>query len=118
MARGDYSSRYDEHDPDAKAKRIVSLGLTSGGDYQKQLVDESGRVVTGDAYMFNLKVKREVVGGNLRYEGFAEPGTSTSEAGWLIRRYTWNDGVPDIDYANGEAKFNQIWDNRAGLSYS
>lgn len=77
--------------------------------------DGSGAFKTIGAH---YTVKREVITGDLKYEGFAVPGTATSAASWLIRRYTWTDGFPDVEYANGESKFDQIWDNRDSLSYS
>lgn len=53
------------------------------------------------------------------YIGYAPPGTAQSEPRWLIKKLTYSGSlVTDIQFAGGEAKFNQIWDNRASLSYS
>lgn len=54
------------------------------------------------------------------YIGIAKPGTATSAAFWQIRKLTFDGGnnVTSIKYASGSPDFNQIWDDRAGLSYS
>ena len=53
--------------------------------------------------------------GTYKYLGEADPGTATSAASWSIARVTNASG--DILYAAG-GTFNQIWDNRASLSYA
>ena len=52
-----------------------------------------------------------------QYNGFANPGTVTSAASWLITRQTISGNVITIEFANGSREFNQIWDDRTSLSY-
>ena len=53
------------------------------------------------------------------YIGYALPGSSKAAPIWLIKKLTYSGSlVTDIQFAGGEAKFNQIWDDRAGLSFS
>ena len=52
-----------------------------------------------------------------QYNGFAEPGTATSAASWLITKQTISGNVITIEFANGSREFNQIWDNRASLNF-
>jgi len=52
------------------------------------------------------------------YIGQSSPGTATSASLWRIRRITSSGTVTTISFAGGEDKFNQVWDNRASLSYS
>lgn len=61
-----------------------------------------------------------VSGTNPVYVGSATPGSATSAASWQIRKLTFdgNNNVTAIQYAGGTPAFNQIWDNRASLSYS
>lgn len=53
------------------------------------------------------------------YIGWATPGVVTSRPAWKIRKLTYTttpDGssqVSQIQYANGDVGFTQIWDNRA-----
>ena len=57
--------------------------------------------------------------GNLIYFGLANPGSATSAASWQIRKITWTGANPtSTRYAGGSRGFTNIWDNRAGLSYS
>lgn len=61
----------------------------------------------------------EYSGANPIYIGRAVPGTLKSAPSWQIQLLTWSGAnVIDIQFANGSLLFNQIWDNRAGLSYS
>ncbi len=52
--------------------------------------------------------------------GLAKPGTATSKALWQIRKITYDGSgfLTDVQWAGGNATFNQVWDDRAGLSYS
>lgn len=54
------------------------------------------------------------------YNGWSDPGAATSAAKWKIYRETIaTDGdVTEIKFASGSINFDQIWDNRATLSYS
>ena len=59
-------------------------------------------------------------GSGVTYHGWAVPGTATSAASWRIRRIT-DSGTPTdtvIDFADGNNNLDNIWDNRAALSYS
>lgn len=61
-----------------------------------------------------------VGGSNPIYVGLAQPGTATSAASWQIKKITYdgNNNPTSILYAVGSGSFNQIWDNRASLTYS
>ena len=61
-----------------------------------------------------------VGGANPIYVGLAAPGTATSLAKWQIRKLSYDGGgnVASILYAAGADHFDQVWDNRAALSYS
>jgi hypothetical protein len=52
------------------------------------------------------------------YIGEAAPGTVTSAASWRIKRINSGTITAEILYADGDDSFNQIWDNRANISYS
>ena len=51
------------------------------------------------------------------YEGKALIGKVDSDANWLIIRYTTTGVVLKSEYANGSEAFNQVWNNRATLTY-
>ena len=53
------------------------------------------------------------------YLGKAQIGSVTSAAVWQIQKLTFGaDGDVEITWADGNAAFDNIWDNRASLSYS
>ena len=57
---------------------------------------------------------------NAEYIGEASPNTGKGEAKWRIKKLTYdiNQNATDIQWAGGTSEDNQVWDNRASLSYS
>lgn len=58
------------------------------------------------------------VNANLTYIGFAKLGSLTSAAVWQIFRIQKTGGVTLIQYADGDTRYNNIWDDRGSLTYS
>ena len=54
------------------------------------------------------------------YVGYAEPGLLTSDASWKIMRceYDATNCLINRKWADGDTQFDNVWDNRAALSYS
>lgn len=57
--------------------------------------------------------------GKAIFIGLATPGSAKSAAAWQIRKITYdgNSAATDIQFANSSNAFDQIWNDRAGLSY-
>lgn len=56
---------------------------------------------------------------NVEYIGYALPGSSKAAPVWMIKKITYSSGLAtDEQFAGGEGKFNQVWNDRASLSYS
>lgn len=53
---------------------------------------------------------------NAVYIGQADPGTSVATAGWRIKRILESTGT-HVDWANGTAAFDKVWDDRLTYSY-
>ena len=51
------------------------------------------------------------------YIGEAAPASSTSAAVWRIRKLDTTSGV-NLLYADGNTRFDNVWDNRASLTYT
>ena len=51
------------------------------------------------------------------YLGEAEEGSLGSDAVWRIRKIDYTSGVI-ITWADGDANFDNIWNNRTSLTYS
>ena len=58
--------------------------------------------------------------GNLLYLGIAHPNQITTEAVWQIRKFAYDGSgnLLSMLYANGAKHFDQVWDNRAAMSYA
>lgn len=58
-------------------------------------------------------------GTNVIYLGMADPGTSVNAAKWRIQKFAYdvNNNVTSITFASGSDNFDQIWANRASLTY-
>lgn len=57
--------------------------------------------------------------GNPEYVGEALPGSATSSAVWRIKKITWSgSNATRIEWADGDTKMNNIWDDYATLIYS
>lgn len=54
----------------------------------------------------------------ITYIGKAVAGTSNSSANWQIYRLTTSGSTSTIEWADGNTNFDNIWNNRASLSYS
>ena len=59
----------------------------------------------------------ETIGG-VTYIGSAECGSASSSAKWQIQRITTVGAVQTIEWADGNGQFDNIWDNRAALTYA
>ena len=57
---------------------------------------------------------------NIEYFGKANIGTLTSDALWQIKKlsYDSNQNITTVEWADGDIAFNNVWDDRASLSYS
>ena len=61
----------------------------------------------------------DVASDTIMYVGKATVGSSPSEPVWRIFRITSTAaGSMTIEYVNGEANYNNVWDDRASYSYS
>lgn len=58
------------------------------------------------------------VSASVTYLGEAKPGIGAGEAFWRITKLTTTGAVTISTYADGNDLFDNVWDNRASLSYS
>ncbi len=52
------------------------------------------------------------------YVGVSKPGTATSSALWRIQKIAVSGTVTTISFADGNDAFDNVWDDRASLTYS
>jgi hypothetical protein len=84
-------------------------GTIDGGDVENPLLVD-----------FNQYTQAiENSGSNPIYIGEATPGTAKSAAGWRIKKLTYSsDVITDVQWANGSAAFDFVWNDRASYTYS
>ena len=62
--------------------------------------------------------RTDIVNDNLIYKGEAYVGSSSANPVWRIRRLTIsNDGDVIEEWADGNDNFDNIWNDRTGLTY-
>lgn len=72
---------------------------------------------TEDA-MSNLNVQLDKVSESVTYIGYAAAGSATNAASWKIKKITTTGDDIAITWADGNILFDNVWDNRASLTYS
>lgn len=82
----------------------------------KTIFDDGGQAIQ-EASIGALLSIRVDTGVTYAYYGWALPGTATSAASWRIARWTIAN-VQELLWADGDTDFDNIWDNRASLSYT
>lgn len=80
--------------------------------WERATVDGAG--VGGEITVFDYDGS-----GNIIYEGHASPGQAKSAATWQIKKFVYTgSNITDILWADGNTNFDNVWNNRTGLSYS
>lgn len=78
--------------------------------------DGSGVIVSGgDSTPYAVRV--DEASATVTYVGEADTGTATSAASWRIKKIDTTSGTT-VTWADGDASFNNIWDDRASITYS
>lgn len=87
---------------------------SANSDYSSIAVDDVGRpIVASAAYSTRI----DEASGTVTYLGNALCGTATSAAAWQIKKIDSSSGVA-ITFADGDPQFNNVWSDRASLTYS
>ena len=74
---------------------------------------------TGDSEEVAQAKRVDFITDTLLYRGEAAPGTSESEPYWRLRRIIiGSDNDVTEEWAQGNAEYNKIWNNRLVYSYS
>lgn len=86
---------------------------------QKFVLNEAGRVALSVFDTSGAGVtKVDEVDSSTTYVGWAASGTASSSASWKIQKISVSGTVTTIEWADGNQLFDNVWDNRASLSYS
>ena len=63
-------------------------------------------------------LKLDDAGSGVTYVGEAVPGTADGDAAWRIKKLTEATGDLTLLWADGDEDFDNVWTDRASLSYS
>jgi hypothetical protein len=78
----------------------------------------SDKVASLDNKMFYEPALVDESNPNVVYEGYAAPGSKTSDAVWAVLKVSNKKGVLSYQWANGNKAFTNVWDNRQKLMFS
>lgn len=74
-------------------------------------------IISGDQES-SLSVMVDEPDANTTYVGEALAGADTSAAAWRIKQISVSGNVTTVNFADGDTNFDNVWDNRAILSYT
>jgi len=107
----------DAHNPSRQLKvnEDGSINISSSGGF---VISSSATLPVSDN-VYALRQEFTAMGLPL-YLGESEPGTLVSTTGWRIRKFTYeNDtNLVAVEWADGTASFDKIWDNRKDGTYT
>jgi len=89
------------------ATNVASSALPSGAATSANQVLQLAKYIT----------KVEVASATITYVGSAAPGTTVAQALWRIMRVDTSSLAADVLYADSNQNFDNVWNDRAGLSY-
>lgn len=69
-----------------------------------------------DSKLYTIRI--DDASATVTYFGYAVPGSAEGSALWRIKRLTVTGGVTDIKFADGNTNFDNVWSNRAALTYT
>ncbi len=104
---------------DGEAHPITSKEAGSARGIHAVIIDASGNQVTSFGSTTSEEAKIVDTGDSANfYIGWAAIGTATSAASWKIQRIGISSGVYTYEWADGNADYDNVFDNRAALAYS
>jgi hypothetical protein len=87
---------------------------TNGESVNQQETDQLGNLQTTQG---TFATRVDEASGTVTYVGQAPTGTATSAALWQIQKIDTSSGTA-VTWADGDAGFDNVWDDRATLTYS
>jgi hypothetical protein len=101
---------------DVKVKGQAPAQVTDA-EYREVKVSPTGDLGTYSATAPFVTLLDEA-SASVTYIGKAKIGSPSASALWQIQKMSVSGNVTSITWADGDSLFNNIWDDRAGLSYS
>lgn len=112
-----------EHDETTGGKGVAIYGSPDGSSVYRLKVNSDGSInatTSGGTTSYLTKIDTATTS-NVIYIGKAAltgSAVSTASAVWQIKKLDTSSLALDKKYADGDDQFNNIWDNRASLTYN
>jgi hypothetical protein len=100
---------------DVKIKGQAPVQSTDA-EYREVKVSPTGDLATYSAPA-PLATKLDEASASVTYIGKAKIGSASASALWQIQKMSVSGNVTSITWADSDSLFNNIWDDRAGLTY-
>lgn len=101
-----------------KDPKVSNSFVSSNPDIDVSTVDEGNGKQVQNINLFGGYITRvDIASSTVTYLGKAVPNSGSAAAVWQIAKIDTTSGA-SILYADGNVKFDNIWNNRASLSYS
>lgn len=106
------------------ARRFVLWGKVDSnpipaadGFFQQIRVNENGDILTA-ASETTYTTRLDEPSAGITYVGQAVVGALEASAVWQIKKITESGSTTKIEFADGNQAFDNVWNNRASLTYS
>lgn len=66
----------------------------------------------------DVQKKFDEASSTVTYIGEAESGSSSSDAVWRIKKFTFSGSITSLQWASGNTDYDKVWDNRTSYTYS
>lgn len=96
-------------------------GVNDGDASSSNPIPISGSItgtVNSNSTLVEYKTIVDEASSTITYVGKSAAGSGSGSALWQIKRLSVSGNVTTIDHADGNTNYDNIWDNRASLSYS
>lgn len=91
-----------------------AIGPNSVDDYRKLSVDDLRTLAISGLHK---AIRVDVASSSVTYVGFSDIGTSDASALWRIAKVSVSGAVTSITWADSNGLYDNVWNNRASLSY-
>ena len=103
----------------AETQELAQQLIGQVGELRDRIADITRRL---DALMasddYATLYDQDAISPTLAYLGKAAPGSAKSDPVWQLKKLTFGvDGDVEITWADGNAAFDNVWDDRASLTY-
>jgi hypothetical protein len=100
-------------------KPVVTYKDGSNNEVQAVvLLDSNGSIITPASETGLYTVRQDDVSASVSYFGWAAAGAVEAGAVWRIMKKSVSGTVTSYTWADGKTSFDNVWNNRASLSYS